>query len=44
MQDKDGYKCKQVTEGDALLVEESGPKGQAMPRQPRALVRVAEPR
>jgi hypothetical protein len=32
----DGYRCQRVTEGDALLKEDSGPQAQAptVPRQP----------
>src|SRR5215217_1864000 len=32
----DGYRCERVTEGDALLKEDSGPQAQAQaaPRQP----------
>jgi hypothetical protein len=34
----DGYQCERVTEGDALLKEDSGPQAQAQaaPRQPQS--------
>jgi hypothetical protein len=33
---QEGYRCERVTEGDALLKEDSGPQAQAAPRQPQS--------